>query len=150
MVVVIALMSPLPSSVGDLSFIFTVILASPCSWFVFGLLFYLSHVGFLIVVAWLVFSIIEVILPKKTTMKTSNNKGDSTKKAKKRNFSSVEDELLCRAFFNTSENPLTGTGQKTSRFWGSIKEDFHLLYVRMVVLDEFGQEERDQEWGPIP
>jgi hypothetical protein len=55
-------------------------------------------------------------VPKKTMIKKRNNDGGSTKKVKKRNFSSVEDELLCRAYVNSSENPLTGTGQKISQF----------------------------------
>lgn len=82
--------------------------------------------------------------------KTSKKKKDGAdsgepKKKKARNFSQVEDLLLCKAYVNASENPRVGVGQKLAEFWGSVKEAFDALYVSEGVEEPLGKEERDHE-----
>lgn len=64
---------------------------------------------------------------------------------KPRNFSTVEDELLCRAYVNVSCNPIKGTDQKRTAFWESIKTKYEELYVNENVVEDDPKEERDWE-----
>jgi hypothetical protein len=72
---------------------------------------------------------------------------NASRKKKPRNFSNVEDQMLCRAFVNTSSNPIVGTDQKGKVFWATVKSKFdHLNFCSED--DDFEdspREERSEE-----
>jgi hypothetical protein len=53
---------------------------------------------------------------------------NASRKKKPRNFSSVEDQMLCRAFVNTPSNPIVGTDQNGKVVFATVKSKFDLLY----------------------
>jgi len=67
----------------------------------------------------------------------------SSRKPKPRNFSKVEDELLCRAYVNATTNSVCGTDQKLKDFWKDIKSKFDALCVSEQVEED--REERNWE-----
>jgi hypothetical protein len=42
--------------------------------------------------------------------------GLTSKSARPRNFNKIEDQLLCRAYVNITNNPIVGTDQKMKHF----------------------------------
>jgi hypothetical protein len=64
---------------------------------------------------------------------------------KPRNFGTIEDQLLCRAYVNVSCNPIRGTDQKRTAFWETVKIKYEELYVSEGVVEDYPKEERDWE-----
>jgi hypothetical protein len=71
---------------------------------------------------------------------------NASKKKKPRNFSNVEDQMLCRAFVNTSSNPIVGANQKGKVFWATVKSKFdHLFFCSEEDDKDSPREERREE-----
>jgi hypothetical protein len=61
-------------------------------------------------------------------------------------FSNVEDQMLCRAFVNTSSYPIDGTEQKGKAFWATVKSKFdHLFFCSEEAFEDSPREERSEE-----
>ncbi|KAG7347242.1 hypothetical protein IV203_015947 [Nitzschia inconspicua] len=53
-----------------------------------------------------------------------------------KNFTPIEDVMLCRAYVNATLNPITGTDQKMEVFWRGIKGKFDELYAEADEVQE--------------
>jgi hypothetical protein len=59
-----------------------------------------------------------------------------------RNFSKMEDQMLCRAYVNVSCNPITATIKRRAAFWEAIKTKYEELYDKKNVVKEDPKVER--------
>ena len=56
--------------------------------------------------------------------------GAVSKKERSPNFTDPEDQALCKAFMNCSEDPITGCDQDSKTFWQKIKEKYDPLIIQ--------------------